>query len=88
MVMPISCATVGRPWNYPNVIICVIILCISIGMIRYICWCEGMYAILATCTRKIERNWRSLPPDSRAILSQPLRILLIEMIWGFFFNVN
>ena len=22
-----------------------------------------MYAILATCTQKIERNWRSLPPE-------------------------
>ena len=31
-----------RPWNCPNVIISVIILCISIGMIRYICWLEGI----------------------------------------------
>ena len=31
-----------RPWNFPNVIISVIILCISIGMIRYICWLEGI----------------------------------------------
>ena len=43
MVMAIFCATVGRPWNCPNVIIYVIILCISIGMIRYICWFEGIY---------------------------------------------
>ena len=31
-----------RPWNCLNVIISVIILCISIGMIRYICWLEGI----------------------------------------------
>ena len=30
-----------------------------------------MYAILATCTQKIERNWRSLPPEIWCSLPPP-----------------